>query len=136
MCKNTNCGCIAAIIGAVLGIVGGILFYLGVISANIASIIIVLVIALIIFLLMILLLELRKQKNIGKCLCNNALGITITSALSILISLLLLSVSLVSGNIIIAILIGLKIPFFLAMLTLLVCWIICIIKTNCKCIRD
>lgn len=141
MCRSVGCGCIAAFLGAIFGIIIGVLFFLGTITATaiVTPIIIALSIALFVLLLMIILLsitEFRGRERAPVCLCNNAIGLVITSVLTILAAIATFAIELVAGSVGIAILIGIGAAAFLAMLILLVCWLICIVQKNCDCDRD
>ena len=140
MCRTRNCGCIAAIIGIVLGIIVGVLFFLGTITAEaiVTPIIIALIIAAVVLLLMIIILSIAELGGIElpECTCENATGLVITSVLTIVAAIATFAITLAVGSVAIAILIAIGAGAFFALLTLLVCWLICITQTNCQSIRD
>lgn len=133
MCRSVGCRFIAAFFGAIFGIIIGVLFFLGIITVTI-PVIIALSIALFVLLLVIILLsiaEFRYQRGVPMCLANHAIGLVITSIITILAAIATFAIELVAGSIGIAILIGIGATAFLALLILLICWLICIVQNNC-----
>ncbi len=140
MCKSISCGCIAAFLGAIFGIIIGVLFFLGTITATaiVTPIIIALSIAAFVLALLIILLsiaEFRGRERAPVCLCRNAIGLVITSVLTILAAIATFAITLAAGSVGIAILIGIGAGAFFATLVQLVCWLICIVEENCDCDR-
>ena len=130
MCKTVNCGWIAGIIGAIFGIIIGILFYMGTIAA--AAIVTPIIIAMSVagaVLLLVLISLIVDELSGGRapiCLFQNAPGLVVTSILTILTGIASFAITLISGSVSIALLIGIGAAVFLAMLILLICYSLCV----------
>ena len=113
---------------------------LGTITAALIAtpILIAIIVAAVVLLLVIILLSIAELTGLQLpvCTCENVTGLVITSVLTIVATVASYAVTLAAGSVAIALLIAIGAGAFFALLTILVCWLICITQTNCDCIRD
>lgn len=131
--KNCNCIIISAI-SAVLGIIAGVITYFVTIPGIITAVWIAFGLSAGILALLTYLTT-KVDRNESRCLCDYVYCIPIGIAGTIVLSLVALAVGIVAGSIIRAIIIGLGVAFAFTMLFSFIGLIICLIKTNCRCME-
>lgn len=134
MCGK-ECNCIFAIIvGLILGVVVGILFFLGSIASIVNAIIVSAIISLVVLVLTTL-IAIFSDNMETKCLCKNGKCALIGSIATLVLTIIALAVTLATGALASAILVGLGAFFVILTVISFVELIFCIIdkKCNCKC---
>ncbi len=132
MC-NCNCNCIIrAIIGAIIGIIIGILYYLAFIPSIIVAIWIAFGISILSLIILAIISVFGREKT-ERCVCKNGKCFTISIIGTIVTSIAALGITLATGVISRAILIGLGGFFFAFLLVNLTEFLICLTKANCRC---
>lgn len=132
---NKRCECfIPAIIGIILGIVVGYLVFNFVIPGLVIAIWIALGIS-IVSLLLVFLTAIQAQGREEWCVCKYGGCIVIGAIFTIIATIIALSITIVTGILATAILIGLGTLFLVFTIFSVAEFLLCLVKTNCKC-RD
>lgn len=128
-----NCGClITLLVGVILGIIVGYIAY----TTTITGIVLALWVSFIISVISLILLTLSALLACGKkerCVCNNGYCIAISAVGTIITTIIGLAITITTGSIGIAILIGLATLFLAMTLLNLVKLILCLTDANCEC---
>lgn len=126
-------GClIATLVAVIFGFIIGILFFLGFIPLIVIAIAIALGFATLILILLTLISAFGKRE-IDRCICFKGKCVLIATLGTILTATAALSIILIAGVIINAVLVGIVAGFAIMTIVTLYQLIACIIKTNCKC---
>lgn len=132
MCRR-NCGClITLLVGVILGIIVGYIAY----TTAITGIVLALWVSFIISITALILLTLSALLACGKkerCVCNNGYCIAIPAVGTIITTIIGLAITITTGSVGIAILIGLATLFLVMTLLNLVKLILCLTDANCEC---
>lgn len=128
-----KCKCLAEIIlGAILGIIVGYLAFTTVIPGIITALWIAFGIAGFAILTLIV-LAIAKNRRIAECICDNGACLLAGAVLTILMAIILLSIPVVIGSLLIAVLIGLATMFLTITLVALSNLILCLVNSACEC---
>lgn len=132
MCNKQCNNCLAAIIiGAIAGVIIGLLFFFALIPGIITAIIVGLIFAAI-SLILITVIAAFAEKNAEKCVCKDGKCIVIGSIGTIVLGIVALAITLTTGSVGVAILIGLLGAFLVGTIISLLFLGLCLAKSNCK----
>lgn len=128
MCRNNTCLATIAI-SLVIGILAGIVFF-GALLPGIVTIIIIGLLLATVSIFAILLIKGRKEEL---CLCEYGTCLVIGIFGTIVTGIIALSLVLLTGSILFAVLIGLFGVFLVLTLLNLALILLCVVRTNCSC---
>lgn len=130
MCNSNNC-LASIIIGVIAGVIIGLLFFFALIPEIVTAIIVALIFASI-ALVLITIISAITEKGAEKCVCKEGRCIVIGSLGTIALGIIALAITLTTGSVGIAILVGLLGAFLVGTLTSVLFFELCLVKTNCK----
>lgn len=130
MCNSNNC-LAAIIIGVIAGVIIGLLFFFALIPGIITAIIVALIFAAI-SLILITIIAAFVEKDKEKCVCKDGKCIVIGSLGTIVLGIIALAITLTTGSVGVAILIGLLGAFLVETLISVLFLGLCLVKANCK----
>lgn len=129
MCNRNNACLVSVAISLVIGVIAALTFFFALLPGISTFIIMALVLAAI----AIFALLLANGRKEDWCLCKNGICLVIGIAGTIAFGIIASLVTLVTGSILFAVLIGL-VGFFAALiLSNLVVLLICVVESNCSC---
>ncbi len=131
--NRKNCSCLITLfIGIILGIIVGYNAYLAVIPGIVTALWIAFGIGIGALILLAIMAQARCERR-EKCICKNGTCIAIPAVGTIITAIIGLSITITTGSIGIAILIGLATLFLIMTILNILDYILCLINEKCEC---